>query len=37
MLKTIKGNFERDRALNDYFEEIYKLDRVVSRAMFFGK
>ena len=34
MLKTIKGNFERDKDLSDHFEEIYKLDRVVSRALF---
>ncbi len=37
MLKTIKENFERDKALNDHFEEIYKLDRVVSRALFHSK
>jgi hypothetical protein len=34
MLKTIKGNFERDKEFIDYFEEIYKLDGVVSRALF---
>lgn len=37
MLKTIKENFERDKALNDHFEEIYKLDRVVSRALFYAR
>ena len=37
MLKTIKENFERDKALNDHFEEIYKLDRVVSRALFHSR
>ena len=37
MLKTIKGNFDRDKALSDHFQDIYKLDRVVSRAIFFIK
>ena len=37
MLKTIKSNFERDPVLNEHFQDIYKLDRIVSKAIFFIK
>jgi len=36
MLKIIKDNFEWDRFFNNRFEEIYKLERVVSRALFYA-
>lgn len=36
MIKTIKGNFDRDPKLNDYFEDIYHLDRELSKKIYFS-
>lgn len=36
MIKTIKGNFDRDPKLNDYFEDIYHLDRELSKKLYFS-
>ena len=36
MIKTIKGNFDRDPKLNDYFEDIFHLDRELSKKLYFS-
>jgi len=36
MVKTIKGNFERDPKLNDFFEDIFHLDRELSKKLYFS-
>lgn len=36
MVKTIKGNFDRDPKLNDYFEDIFHLDRELSKRLYFS-
>lgn len=36
MIKTIKGNFDRDPKLNDYFEDIFHLDRELSKKIYFS-
>lgn len=36
MVKTIKGNFDRDPKLNDYFEDIFHLDRELSKKLYFS-
>lgn len=36
MIKTIKGNFDRDPKLNDYFEDIFHLDRDLSKKLYFS-
>lgn len=35
MLRTIKNNFDRDTRLNDYFQDIFHLDREVSKRLYF--
>ncbi|HOP62781.1 MAG TPA: hypothetical protein PK358_05500 [Spirochaetota bacterium] len=37
MVKTIKGNFDRDPRLNDFFEDIFHLDRDLSKKLYFSE
>jgi len=36
MIKTIKSNFDRDPKLNDFFEDIFHLDRELSKKLYFS-
>lgn len=35
MVKTVKNNFDKDPALSNYFEDIFHLDREISKKLFF--
>jgi len=37
MVKTIKVNFDRDPRLNDFFEDIFHLDRDLSKKLYFSE